>query len=118
MYCFEEDYSFYIEIGLFIVFLVGYVLIERKKNFKLTLQYILYSYGVAMLLLCLKIPHVFSGFPYDISDIDNKKRLLLHLKKNNEVLMQTTETFRTMGFITFALLGIINFRIIKNLKAF
>ncbi|MEM0542202.1 hypothetical protein WFZ85_06215 [Flavobacterium sp. j3] len=96
--------TFYIEIGLLIVFAIGYFFVQRKNNLKSMLQYLLFSYGIAILLLTLTIPHVFPGYPYDVSDVENKKRLLFHLQRNNEALVQTTEAFRTMAFLTFLFL--------------
>ena len=69
-----------------------------------------------MLLLSISIPHVFSGYPYDISDLENKKRLLYHLQKNNEAVVKTTESIRMMGFITFIFLLSSISNIVKYLK--
>jgi hypothetical protein len=103
-------------MGLLIVFIIGHLIIQRKNDLKLTLQYWLYSYGIAILLLSFRIPHVFQGFPYDVSDLENKKRLLYHLQRNNEALVQTTESIRHMALITFLfLISVIN-KIIKHFK--
>jgi hypothetical protein len=112
----QEVDSFYIEIGLIVVFIAGHIIVQRKNDLKLTLQYWLYSYGIAMLLLSTTIPHVFKGFPYDVSDLENKKRLLYHLQRNNEALVQATESIRSMGFITFLFISIVISKVIKNLK--
>ena len=106
----------YIKIGFLIIFIIGYLIIQRINNLKLTLQYVLYSYGIAILLLSLSIPHVFSGFPYDVSDLENKKRLLYHLQKNNDALVETTQAFRDLVFVTFLFLVAIISKIIKYLK--
>ena len=112
----QEVDSLYIVFGLLVVFLIGHFIVQRKNDLKLTLQYLMYSYGFAMLLLSIKIPHVFQGFPYDDSDLENKKRLLYHLQRNNEALVQTTEAFRQMAFMTFAFIAIISNKVIKYLK--
>jgi hypothetical protein len=80
---FEQLDRFYIQFGLLLVFAIGYFFVQRKNNFKLMLHYLLFVYGIAIMLLSLTIPHVFSGFPYDVSDLENKKRLLYHLQRNN-----------------------------------
>ena len=108
--------QFYIEIGLLIIFIIGYLIIKRKNNLKLMLQYCTYSYGFAILMLSFTIRHIFSGYPYDISDLENKKMLLHHLKKNNEALIQLTDAFRDMAFLTFFLLILIISKIIKHFK--
>lgn len=108
--------TFYIKIGFLIIFIIGYLIIQRKNNLKLTLQYVLYSYGIAILLLSLAIPHIFSGFPHDVSDLENKKKLLYHLQRNNEALVETIQAFRDLVFITFLVLVAIISKIIKHFK--
>jgi hypothetical protein len=108
--------TFYIQIALIIVFIIGHFIVKRKKDLKLTLQYHLWFYGIMMLLLSLSIPHIFPGYPYDISDLENKKRLLYHLQKNNEAVVKTTEAIRMMGFMTFIFLLTIISKIVKYLK--
>ena len=112
----EKLDTFYLKIGLLLVFFVGYLIIQRKKNLKLTLQYLLLSYGIAILLISCSIRHISPGYPYEISDLENKKRLLYHLQKNNEALVQMTEAFRDMAFLTFIFLTSIISKIIKNFK--
>ena len=112
----EKLDTFYLKIGFLLVFVVGYLIIQRKKNLKLTLQYLLLSYGIAILLISFSIRHIFPGYPYEISDLENKKRLLYHLQKNNEALVQMTEAFRDMAFLTFIFLTSIISKIIKNFK--
>lgn len=99
-----------------IVFAIGYFIVARQNNLKWTLQYHLYSYGIMMLLLAISIPHVFPGYPNDISDLENKKRLLYHLQRNSEALHQTTEAIREMVLITFLLLFSLISKIIKHFK--
>ncbi|MFZ4672352.1 MAG: hypothetical protein ACOYLT_10100 [Flavobacterium sp.] len=113
---FEQLDRFYIQFGLLLVFAIGYFFVQRKNNFKLMLHYLLFVYGIAIMLLSLTIPHVFSGFPYDVSDLENKKRLLYHLQRNNEALVQTTEAFRELVFITFMILVTVIAKIIKHFK--
>lgn len=108
--------TFYIKIAFLIIFIIGYLIIQKKNNLKLNLQYVLYSYGIAILLLSLSIPHVFSGFPLDVSDLENKKKLLYHLQRNNEALVETTQAFRDLVFITFLFLVVIISKIIKHFK--
>lgn len=108
--------KFYIKIGFLIIFCIGYLIIQRKNNLKLNLQYLLYSYGLAILLLSLSIPHVFSGFPHEVSDLENKEKLLYHLQRNNEALVETTQAFRDLVFITFLFLVAIISKIIKHFK--
>ena len=112
----EQLDRFYIHFGLLLVFAIGYFFVQRKNNFKLMLHYLLFVYGIAILLLSLTIPHVFSGFPYDVSDLENKKRLLYHLQRNNEALVQTTQAFRELIFITFLILVTVIAKIIKHFK--
>jgi len=112
----EQLDRFYIQFGLLLVFAIGYFFVQRKNNFKLMLHYLLFVYGIAIMLLSLTIPHVFSGFPYDVSDLENKKRLLYHLQRNNEALVQTTEAFRELVFITFTILVTVIAKIIKHFK--
>ena len=112
----EQLDTFYLKLGLLIVFYIGYLIIQRKKNLKSTLQYLLLSYGIAVLLISFSIRHIFPGYPYDISDLENKKRLLYHLQKNNEVLVQMTEAFRDMAFLTFIFSTSIISKIIKHFK--
>lgn len=108
--------TFYIKIGFLIIFIIGYLIIQRKNNLKLNLQYVLYSYGIAILLLSLSIPHIFSGFLHDVSDLENKKKLLYHLQRNNEALVETIQAFRDLVFITFLVLVAIISKIIKHFK--
>lgn len=112
----ENIDTYHIEIGLLIVFAVGYLIIKRKNDLKLTLQYFLFSYGIAILLLSFTIRHVYSGYPYDISDLENKKMLLTHLQKNNEALVQVTDAFRDMAFLTFMFLIFIISKVIHHFK--
>lgn len=97
---FENLDSFYVDLALLVVFALG-SFVTRKHPLKARLQYGLYFYGVVILLLSLRIPFVFKGFPYEISDLDNKKRLLYHLQKSNEALLATTEVLRKFVFVTF-----------------
>ncbi|MGL2962736.1 hypothetical protein ACSVH2_02815 [Flavobacterium sp. RSB2_4_14] len=108
--------SFYLKIGLLIIFFIGYLIIQRKKDLKFTLQYLLLSYGIGILLISTSIIHIFPGYPYEISDLENKKRLLYHLQKNNEALAQMTEAFRDMAFLTFIMFTTIISKIIKHFK--
>jgi hypothetical protein len=108
--------AFYIQIFLIIAFVIGHLIVNRKKDLKLILQYNLWFYGIIMLILSLSIPHVFPGYPYDISDLENKKRLLYHLQKNNEAIVKTTEAVRMMGFITFIFLLSTISKTVKHLK--
>ncbi len=113
---FRETRCFLFKNWITASFFVGYLIIQRKKNLKLTLQYLLFSYGISILLISFSIRHVFPGYPYEISDLENKKRLLYHLQKNNEALVQMTEAFRDMAFLTFIFLTAIISKIIKNFK--
>lgn len=108
--------TLYIKLGLMIVFAIGYFIVARQNNLKLKLQYFVYSYAIVIFLLSLTIPHVFTGFPQDISDLDNKKRLLYHLQRNNEAIVKTTEAIRDMVFITFIMLISSISNIVKYLK--
>ena len=111
-----EPDKFYIKIGFLIIFIIGYLIIQKKNNLKLTLQYVLYSYGIAILLLSLTISHIFPGFPHDLSDLENKKKLLYHLQRNNDALVEITEAFRDLVLITFLFLVAIISKIIKYIK--
>ena len=112
----EQADSFYIKMGVIIVIAIGYFFVARKNNLKLTLQYLLYSYGIMMLLLSLTIPHIFPGYPDDMLALENKKKLLYHLQKNNDALAETTDVIREMAFLTFAFLVSIVSKIIKHFK--
>jgi UDP-N-acetylmuramyl pentapeptide phosphotransferase/UDP-N-acetylglucosamine-1-phosphate transferase len=112
----EQMDSFYIKMGIIIVFAIGYFFVARKDNLKLTLQYLLYSYGIMMLLLSITIPHVFPGYPDDMLALENKKRLLYHLQKSNEALAETTQVIREMALLTFAILVSVVSKMIKHFK--
>ena len=111
-----EPDEFYVKIGFLIVFVIGYLIIQKTNNLKLTLQYVLYSYGIAILLLSLTISHVFSGFPQDVSDLEDKKKLLYHLQRNTDALVEITEAFRDLVLITFLFFVAIISKIIKYFK--
>ena len=106
----------YFHIAFLIIFIVGHFIVQQKNNLKLILQYRLYAYGIAILLLSMKIPHVFSGFPYEVSDLENKKMILYHLQRNNEALVKTTEAIREIILITFVFSFLIIGTIIKQYK--
>lgn len=113
----EKIDAFYVNLGLLIVFMIGQFIISRKNNLKLTLQYHLYFYGITMMLLSISIPHIFpSGYPDNILDLENKKRLLYHLQRNREALSKTTEVIREMAFLTFFLFITTISKIIKHFK--
>ncbi len=112
----EQIDTLYIKFGLMIVILIGHFIVTRQNNIKLLLQYHVYAYGIIILLLSLSIPHVFSSFPQDISDLENKKRLLYHLQRNNEALSQTTQAIREMCLVTFLVLVSVISKIIKLFK--
>uniref|UniRef100_UPI0040487B1B hypothetical protein n=1 Tax=Flavobacterium sp. TaxID=239 RepID=UPI0040487B1B len=57
-----------------------------------------------------------SGFPNDVSELENKKKLLYHLQKNNDTLVEITEAFRDLVLITFLFLVAIISKIIKYFK--
>ncbi|MBV2196205.1 MAG: hypothetical protein KUL78_06850 [Flavobacterium sp.] len=113
---FAELDKFYIKIGFLIIVVIGYLIIQKKNNLKLTLQYVLYSYGIAILLLSLTISHIFPGFPQDVSDLEDKKKLLYHLQRNTDALVEITEAFRDLVLITFLFLVAIISKIIKYFK--
>ena len=113
---FAELDKFYIKIGFLIIVVIGYLIIQKKNNLKLTLQYVLYSYGIAILLLSLTISHIFPGFPHDVSELENKKKLLYHLQRNNDALVEITEAFRDLVLITFLFLVAVISKIIKYFK--
>jgi hypothetical protein len=112
----EQIDSIYSEYSFLLIFLIGHFIVQRKNDLKLTLYYRLYSYGIAILLLSTKIPYISHGFPYDISDLENKKRLLNYLQENNEALYQTTSAIRDIVFITFLFSFLIIEPIIKQYK--
>ena len=112
----EQIDGFYIKMCVLAVFALGHFIVGRKNNLKLTLQYLLYSYGIMILLLCTSNPNVFPGYPDTFSDLENKKMLLYHLHKNNEALSQLIEVVREMAFITFLILVSVVSKIIKYFK--
>ena len=112
----EQIDTLYIKFGIIIIIIIGQIIVSRQNNLKLSLQYHLYAYGIVMMLFFISIPHVFSGYPQDISDLENKKRLLYHLQRNNEALSQTTQAIREMCLITFLLLVSVISKIIKHFK--
>ena len=112
----EQIDEFYLKMGFLVIFLIGHFIVQRKNDLKLTLYYRLYSYGIAILLLSTKIPYVSHGFPYDISDLENKTKLLNYLQENNEDLYQTTRAIREIVFVNFLFLMSIIGLIIKLYK--
>ena len=112
----EQIDEFYLKMGFLVIFLIGHFIVQRKNDLKLTLYYRLYSYGIAILLLSTKIPYVSHGFPYDISDLENKTKLLNYLQENNEDLYQTTRAIREIVFVNFLFLMSIIGPIIKLYK--
>jgi len=111
-----EFNKFNIEIIVFVVFVIGYYFVQRMNDLKLTLQYLLYSYGIAILSLTITIPNVFQGYPFVISDLENKKTLLYHLQKNNDALADSIDTMKQIAFLTFSFLTAIISKIIKHYK--
>ena len=87
----EQADSFYIKMGVIIVIAIGYFFVARKNNLKLTLQYLLYSYGIMMLLLSLTIPHIFPGYPDDIQALENKKKLFFKVVDHLRLCMMHHE---------------------------
>ena len=112
----EQIDEFYLKMGFLVIFLIGHFIVQRKNDLKLTLYYRLYSYGIAILLLSTKIPYVSHGFPYDISDLENKTKLLNYLQENNEDFYQTTRAIREIVFVNFLFLMSIIGPIIKLYK--
>ena len=107
--------SLYLTFGLLIVFLIGDFIVQSTKSIKLTLQYRLISYVIAIGFITLSIPHVFPGWFEDVSDLETKK-LLYHLKRNHEALVKTTEAIRTIFFVTLIFAFSVILPIIKHFK--
>lgn len=105
----------YVKLGILVVFAIGQFIVARKNNLKLTLQYHLYAYGIMMFLLSLTIPHVLR-YPYEISDLEDKKRLLNHFHSNNEAINKTTKVIREMCLLTFIFLVSVISKMIKHYK--
>lgn len=112
----ESIDKLYYVLGFGILTFIGYKIIEKKKSFKLMLQYQVCVYGTAMYLLSLTIPNVFSGFPYELSDLENKKMVFHHLQKSNAALADLIDAVRNMVFITVLFFLSIIIKIIKNFK--
>jgi hypothetical protein len=112
----ENIDKLYISLVIGIVYIIGEIIVQRKKSLKLTLKYRLTFYVIVIGIITISIPHVFLGFPYDISDLENKKMILYHLQTNNEALVRMTEAFREMFFITNIFAFSIIMPIIKYLK--
>jgi len=112
----EQMDSFYIKIGYIVVFLIGYFIVKQRKDLESTIKYCVYFYGIAMLSLAISIPHIFPGNLQDISDLENKKRMLYFLQRNNEAIVETTEAIRDMALITFFMITSVVSMMIKLFK--
>ena len=116
----EEVDSTYVVIALAVVFLIGHFIVQRQNSLKLTLQYRLIFYGLVMVILLFHLPITPSlstfGYPMDISDVANNKKLLKYLQEYNEAIVKTTEVVNWMIFITvFWFVSIIS-SMIKHFK--
>ncbi len=112
--------SFYLAIILLIAFIIGDIIVQKKKSLKLKLQYRLVFYGIVMMILLFSLPSTPSlvsfGYPGDVADIENKEKLLKLLQNYNDAIAKTTEAVHFMIFITvFWLLSIVS-SIIKHFK--
>jgi len=110
----------YYVILFVVIFIIGHFIVNRKNDFKSTLQFRLIFYGVVMSFILFSLPSTPSlasfGYPNAIEDIEDKQKLLKYLQDYNEALVKTTEAVYWMIFITvFWLVSIIS-SIIKHFK--
>lgn len=116
----EEVDKIYVIFALVVVFFIGHFLVQRKNSLKLTLQYRLVFYGVVMTGLWFYLPMtpILSsfGYPTDISDVENNKKLLKYLQEYNIAIVKTTEVVSAMIFITTFWLVSIIISITKHFK--
>ena len=110
----------YLVIVLFLAFLIGHFIVQRKNSIKLTLQFSLIFYGIVMMILWFSLPNtsylVSFGYPSDVTDIESKEKLLKYLQDYNNAIVKTTEALHYMIFITtFWLVSILS-SVIKYLK--
>ena len=110
----------YLVIVLFVAFLIGHFIVQRKNSIKLTLQYRLFFYGIVMVILWFSLPNtsylVSFGYPSEVSDIESKEKLLKYLQDYNQAIVKTTKVLHYMIFITTFWLISILFSVIKHFK--
>lgn len=116
----EHIESSYLIVGLFILFFIGYFIIKRKDDLKLTLQYRLIWYGIVMVIFLFLLPRApwtaTISSHMDLSNPENQERFLNYLQKSNDAIDRIAEIVHFMIFITvFWLVSLIS-SIIKHFK--
>lgn len=112
--------SIYICLVLLSMFIIRHLIVQRKNDLKLTLQFRLIFYGVLMFIFLFSLPSTPSlasfGYPDNNEDIQNSKKLLHLLQDYNKALVKTTEVLHWMIFITvFWFVSVVS-TIIKHFK--
>ena len=117
---FEKIEVRYLFIVLFLAFLIGHFIVQRKNSIKLTLQFRLIFYSIVMMILWFSLPNtsylVSFGYPNDVFDIESKEKLLKYLQDYNDAIVKTTKVLHYMILITTFWLISILFLVIKYLK--
>lgn len=117
---FEKIEVRYLFIVLFLAFLIGHFIVQRKNSIKLTLEFRLIFYSIVMVILWFSLPNtsylVSFGYPNDVSDIESKEKLLKYLQDYNDAIVKTTKVLHYMILITTFWLISILFLVIKYLK--
>jgi hypothetical protein len=107
--------STYVGIALLLAFIIGHLIVDRKKSLKLTLQFRLVFYIVVVGIIMLSLPTVFTGRFENVSDLETKT-LLYNLKRDHEALARTTDGFHHLFFVTILFASLIVTPIIKHYK--
>lgn len=109
------DREYYI-FGYLIIIIIGQLIVQRKNSLRLTLQYRLWAYVIAMMLISLSIPHVFPWHPHDIENMADRSRLLYYMRDNNETMVHVTRAFNYMFYASLIFAFSIVMPIIKHFK--
>ena len=112
--------SGYLAFGLFIVFLIGYFIVQRRDDLKLTLQYRLICYAIVMVILLFSLPRMpwtaTISSHMDLNDTESKEPFLNYLEKSNDTIERIIDIVRLMIFVTvFWFISIIS-SMIKHFK--
>jgi hypothetical protein len=111
---------YYLHIATVLVYLFGYYFLEVKKDVKmfLTYQYVFYTISLSIFMISIPSSAVLGsfGYPYDVSNIENKKFLLKSLQESNDIIVKTNHALRYLVLITLIFPISIFHILIKNIK--